>query len=72
MRMSNDTKTRDVIDSAVCIVYEFLSVTMSFLLGYMKENATECYKGSQTPGKPLVLVVFFLVCLGFVGNTVIK
>ena len=71
MQMSNN-KTRDVIDAAVCIVYEFLSVTMSFLLGYIKDNAPECCKGSQTPRRPLILVVFFLVCLGFVGNTVIK
>ena len=70
--MSNNTKTRDVINAAFFIVYEFLSVTMSFLLGYIKENATECYKGSQTPGKPLILVLFFLVCLGWVGLTVIK
>ena len=70
--MSKDTKTRDVINSVVYIVYELLSVTMSFLLGYIKEHATESYKGSLTPRKPLILVVFFLVCLGMVGVTVIK
>ena len=70
--MSNNTKTRDVINAAFFIVYEFLSVAMSFLLGYMKENAIEFYKGSQTPGRPLILVVFFIVCLGFVGLSVIK
>ena len=70
--MSKVTKTRDVINSVVYIVYELLSVTMSFLLGYMKEHATESYKGSLTPRKPLILVVFFLVCLGMVGVTVIK
>ncbi len=70
--MSSNTKTRDVINAAFFIVYEFLSLAMSFLLGYIKKNAIECYKGSQTPGRPLILVIFFLVCLGFVGLTVIK
>ena len=70
--MSKVTKTRDVINSVVFIVYELLSVTMSFLLGYIKEHATESYKGSLTPRKPLILVVFFLVCLGLVGVMVIK
>ena len=70
--MNKDTKTKDVIESVLVIVYEFLSVTMSFLLGHIKENATECYNGSQTPGKPLILVVFFLACLGYIGLPVIK
>ena len=70
--MSKVTKTRDVINSVVFIVYELLSVTMSFLLGYIKEHAPDSYKGSLTPRKPLILVVFFLVCLGLVGVMVIK
>ena len=71
MQIRNDTKTSNVITLVLFIVYENLSVSMSFLLGYMKENAIEFYKGSQTPGRPLILVVFFLVCLGYIGLTVI-
>ena len=45
---------------------------MSVLLGYVMKHTEECYDVGLTPRKPLILILFGLMCLGLVAIAVMK
>ena len=69
---NGETSTRIVINLVLFFVFEFLSMAMTFLLGYVKTYAEECYEECQAPRKLLILVICSFVSLGQVGSAVMK
>jgi len=49
------------------VVFEILTMSMSFLLGYVKKHAKECYEEGQRPRKLLILIMFGIICLILLG-----
>ena len=67
-----ETSITRILNSIVFINFEFLTVTMSVLLGYVIKHTEECYDDGLTPRKPLILILFGLMCLGLVAIAVMK
>ena len=67
-----ETSITRILNSIVFINFEFLTVSMSVLLGYVMKHTEECYDVGLTPRKPLILILFGLMCLGLVAIAVMK
>ena len=67
----NETSITRILNSILFINFEFLTVTMSLLLGYVKKHTAECYDEGLVPRKPMILILFGLMCMGLVAIAVI-
>ena len=52
------------------IIFETLSIAITYLLGYLKQHAKDCYEESAKPRKIKILVLFIGIESTLLGSVV--